>query len=70
MFGTIESVKAVSELYRAGDRRSHRGQRGARRRQPETVNTEPHEAWMIVLKVDQTPATRRTLLDADGLHAT
>jgi glycine cleavage system H protein len=61
-FGTVESVKAVSELYapvsgevveinvRLKDK-------------PETVNRDPHGSWMIVLKLT-TPAETGALLDA------
>lgn len=49
-FGTIESVKAVSELFAPltgevtdvnGDLKSH----------PESVNSKPHETWMIKMKI-------------------
>ena len=49
-FGTIESVKAVSELFAPltgevtgvnGDLKSH----------PESVNAKPHETWMIKMKI-------------------
>ena len=58
-FGSIESVKAVSDLYCPVAGRvvevnvvlaDH----------PETVNTDPHETWMIVLEL-------RTLDQASGL---
>ena len=49
-FGTIESVKAVSELFAPiagevievnGDLKNH----------PETVNSRPHETWMIKIRI-------------------
>jgi glycine cleavage system H protein len=61
-FGTIESVKAVSELYAPVS-----GQvvevNTALRQKPEGVNTDPHGSWMIVLKLAD-PAETATLLDA------
>ena len=50
VFGTIESVKAVSELYspvsgEVVDVNTSLTQR------PEAVNSDPHNSWMIVLKV-------------------
>jgi glycine cleavage system H protein len=61
-FGTIESVKAVSELFSPlsgevvavnGDLAGH----------PEHVNGKPHETWMIRLKVSDA-AEADALLDA------
>jgi glycine cleavage system H protein len=50
VFGTIESVKAVSELYSPVD-----GEvtaiNAALVQNPETVNKDPHGAWMITMKV-------------------
>jgi glycine cleavage system H protein len=50
VFGTIESVKAVSELYapvggEVVEVNSDLTQK------PEFVNTDPHGSWMVVLKV-------------------
>jgi glycine cleavage system H protein len=49
-FGTIESVKAVSELYSPVS-----GEvievNGALKAKPETVNSDPHGSWMIVLRL-------------------
>ena len=59
IFGTIESVKAVSELYAPmsgevtavnADLADH----------PELVNSSPHDAWMIVVKLADAS-------EADGL---
>ena len=61
-FGTIESVKAVSELFSPlsgeviainQDLSTH----------PEAVNAKPHEAWMIRLKPSD-PGEDAELLDA------
>jgi glycine cleavage system H protein len=57
VFGTIESVKAVSELYCPviGDVTEVNAALAER---PETVNSDPHSAWMIKLRIS----------DASGLH--
>jgi glycine cleavage system H protein len=62
VFGTIESVKAVSELYSpvAGEVIEVNGRLAER---PETVNSDPHGAWMIKLKVTS-PGDQSQLLDA------
>jgi glycine cleavage system H protein len=61
VFGTIESVKAVSELYSPVD-----GEvvevNSALAERPEGVNQDPHGAWMIALKVSGAGAD--DLLDA------
>jgi glycine cleavage system H protein len=60
VFGTIESVKAVSELYApVGGEVTEVNQ--SLTQKPETVNSAPHESWMIVLKVT---ADNPDLLDA------
>jgi len=58
-FGTIESVKAVSELYApvAGEVVEVNA---ALKDKPETVNADPHGSWMIAIKL-----TNPT--EADGL---
>jgi len=67
-FGTVESVKAVSELYSpvAGEVVEVNADLAAK---PETINKDPHgAAWMIVLKVaDQ--AGLAALLDAAAYEA-
>ena len=50
VFGTIESVKAVSELYAPVSGEIVEVNAGLAQR-PETVNTDPHRSWMIVLKM-------------------
>ena len=67
-FGTVESVKAVSELYCPVD-----GEvvevNTALVSKPETINKDPHgEAWMIVLKITS-PAAVSALLDAKAYEA-
>ena len=61
-FGTIESVKAVSELYApvAGEVVEVNT---ALKDKPEVVNADPHASWMIVLKL-ASAADASTLLDA------
>jgi glycine cleavage system H protein len=51
VFGTVESVKAVSELFApvAGEVVEVNAGLGAK---PETINSDPHgQAWMIVVKL-------------------
>ena len=61
-FGTIESVKAVSELYAPVS-----GEvvevNDALKTKPEQVNADPHTSWLIVLKL-QNAADTAALLDA------
>jgi glycine cleavage system H protein len=60
-FGTIESVKAVSELYSpvSGEVTEVNT---ALKEKPEAVNSDPHGSWMIKLKLSA-PAETATLLD-------
>jgi glycine cleavage system H protein len=62
VFGTIESVKAVSELYApvAGEVIQVNSDLTQK---PEFVNTDPHGSWMVVLKVSSA-AEANELLDA------
>src|SRR5881296_1063029 len=61
-FGTIESVKAVSELYSPVT-----GEvvdvNAALKDKPEAVNADPHASWMIVVKLAN-PGEAGSLLDA------
>ena len=61
-FGTIESVKAVSELYSPVS-----GEvvevNAPLKEKPETVNSNPHSTWMIVIKLTNAGETG-ALLDA------
>jgi glycine cleavage system H protein len=62
-FGTIESVKAVSELFApmSGDVIEVNGHV---KDHPEVVNTDPHGTWLIRIRVAN-PAATDTLLDSD-----
>lgn len=64
VFGTIESVKAVSELFSplTGEVIAVNGDLGTH---PEQVNATPHDAWMIKIK-PSTPSEGAALLDADA----
>ena len=66
-FGTIESVKAVSELY-APVSGEVTEVNGSLKDKPEQVNTTPHEAWMIRLKVTSA-AEIDGLMDAAAYEA-
>jgi glycine cleavage system H protein len=61
-FGTIESVKAVSELYSPVS-----GEvvevNTALKDKPESVNSDPYASWMIIVKLGNSSETS-TLLDA------
>ena len=61
-FGTIESVKAVSELYSPVS-----GEvvevNSALKDKPETVNKDPHTSWMVAIKLAN-PGEDGALLDA------
>jgi len=61
-FGTIESVKAVSELYSPVS-----GEvvevNTALKDKPETVNKDPHGSWMVVVKLTNA-SEAASLLDA------
>ena len=50
VFGTIESVKAVSELYSPVDGEVTEVH-SALVQNPDTVNKDPHASWMIEIKV-------------------
>jgi glycine cleavage system H protein len=67
-FGTVESVKAVSELYApvAGEVVEVNTPLADK---PETINQDPHgAAWMIVVKLAD-PAVAGSLLDAAAYEA-
>jgi glycine cleavage system H protein len=61
-FGTIESVKAVSELYSpaAGEVVEVNT---ALKDKPEAINKDPHGSWMIVIRL-ASPGDATGLLDA------
>ena len=63
-FGSVESVKAVSDLYCPVS-----GEvvevNSALETQPELVNKDPHGSWMIVVKLTS-PDELESLIDADA----
>lgn len=63
VFGTIESVKAVSELY-APVSGEVTEVNSALTERPEAVNKDPHGSWMIALKISN-PGDTADLLDAE-----
>jgi glycine cleavage system H protein len=67
-FGTIESVKAVSELF-APVSGAVTELNGALKDHPEHVNAAPHETWMVRIKMDDSSAVG-ALLDAAQYEAT
>ncbi len=66
-FGSVESVKAVSDLYCPVT-----GEvvevNSALETQPELVNKDPHGNWMIVVKLSK-PDELDSLIDADAYGA-
>jgi glycine cleavage system H protein len=66
-FGTIESVKAVSELFAplSGEVVATNGDLG---NHPEAVNDRPHEAWMIRIR-PSAPDEAAALLDAQAYES-
>jgi glycine cleavage system H protein len=62
VFGTIESVKAVSELY-APVSGEVTEVNTALTSKPEAVNKDPHGSWMIAVQVAD-PAEASALLDS------
>ena len=63
VFGTIESVKAVSELF-APMSGEVTAVNTALTERPETVNSDPHGSWMVVIRIAQ-PAEGAELLNHD-----
>ena len=63
-FGSIESVKAVSDLYAPMSGRVVEVN-AALADQPESVNQDPHATWMIAIAIDAAGEVE-DLLDADG----
>ncbi len=66
-FGSIESVKAVSDLYAPMSGRVVEVNE-ALRDQPEAVNEDPHSTWMIAIALDDL-SDADELLDADGYRS-
>jgi glycine cleavage system H protein len=67
VFGTVESVKAVSELFAPMSGRVAQVNTALRDR-PEGVNTDAHNAWMIELELSK-GAEGESLLDAAEYEA-
>jgi glycine cleavage system H protein len=68
VFGSIESVKAVSEIF-APASGSVTEANSTLQNKPETVNTDPHgAAWLIKLKLAN-PADVNSLMDAKAYEA-
>lgn len=68
VFGSIESVKAVSEIF-APASGSVTEANSELHNKPETVNTDPHgAAWLIKLKLAN-PADVNSLMDAKAYEA-
>lgn len=66
-FGTIESVKAVSELF-APVSGVIAEVNTALKQKPELVNSDPHASWMVVITLSD-PSETRALLDATAYEA-
>lgn len=66
-FGTIESVKAVSELF-APVSGTVTEVNTALKDRPDAVNSAPHESWMIKVKIADA-ADAAALLDAGAYEA-
>jgi glycine cleavage system H protein len=67
-FGTVESVKAVSEIYSpvTGEVTEVNGDL---QNTPETINSDPHgAAWLIRIKLSN-PAEVKSLMDAKAYEA-
>ncbi len=63
-FGTVESVKAVSDLYApvTGEVTEVNGDLAT---SPEKVNSEPHQAWMVKVKLSNPAEANGLLSSAD-----
>jgi glycine cleavage system H protein len=62
-FGTVESVKAVSELYSPVSGKVT-AVNDALNQAPEDINKDAHSAWMVKIELTN-PAEANTLLSAD-----
>ncbi len=68
VFGSIESVKAVSEIFAPANGQVTEANT-ALTTKPETVNTDPHgAAWLIKVKL-ASPSEINSLMDAAAYHA-
>ena len=68
VFGSIESVKAASDLFSPVSG-AVTEVNAALKDHPETVNSTPHETWMIRIKVSD-PSAAASLLDSSQYEAT
>jgi len=67
-FGTVESVKAVSEIYAPASGEVVEVNAGLHDT-PEKINTDPHgDAWLIRIKMSN-PADANSLMDAAAYEA-
>jgi glycine cleavage system H protein len=67
-FGSVESVKAVSEIYAPASGEVIEAN-GELHNKPETINTDPHGAgWLIKVKLGN-PADINSLMDAAAYQA-
>jgi glycine cleavage system H protein len=67
-FGSIESVKAVSEIFAPASGEVTEAN-AALHAKPETMNTDPHgAAWLVKVKLSN-PAEINTLMDAAAYQA-
>jgi glycine cleavage system H protein len=67
VFGTIESVKAVSELF-APVTGEVTETNGSLKDRPDHVNSKPHETWMVKVKLAN-PGELSSLMDAAAYEA-
>lgn len=67
VFGTIESVKAVSELF-APVTGQVEEVNGSLKDRPDDVNSKPHESWMVKVKMTN-PSEAASLMDAAAYEA-
>ena len=67
VFGTIESVKAVSELF-APVSGEVTETNGSLKDRPDHVNSKPHETWMVKVKMTNSGEVA-SLLDARAYEA-
>ncbi|MGE0461503.1 MAG: glycine cleavage system protein GcvH [Vicinamibacterales bacterium] len=67
VFGTIESVKAVSELFAPVSGEVVEVNTSLKDR-PEDVNSKPHETWMVKVKLSS-PGEAGDLMDAPAYEA-
>ncbi len=62
VLGTVDSVKAVSEIFAPVSGEVVKVNKELTEK-PEKVNAEPHESWMVTVKLSD-PAEMNNLLDA------